>query len=217
MGSFDWNQAGEDSARRYANVDDGDVDEAAVGAWETFVGALGRGTLPAWQAAYSTFVLAVANRQRITAAPRVFVSHRHADRTFAEQIAWQASQAGKDYWLDLHDAMLQLADQTIPPQHPLYALIIAAIIEMALLAGPRQGPPGESPGKRQAGSIRPFSTHNTRPRLRASTSCWPIFSIRGRKSIVGSARDGVLRRGAISARPTRRRSSSTRRAWPRHV
>ena len=52
MGSFDWNQAGEDSARRYANVDDGDVDEAAVGAWETFVGALGRGTLKDFRAPF---------------------------------------------------------------------------------------------------------------------------------------------------------------------
>jgi TIR domain len=131
MGSFDCNQAGEDLAQRYANVDD--VDDAAVAAWRGFIHALEEGALPAWQRAYSAFVLAVTNRHHVPAAPRVFVSHRQMDGAVAEQIAWQAGQAGNDYWLDLHDANLQLVNQAIPPNDPRYALIIAAMIEMALL------------------------------------------------------------------------------------
>ncbi len=133
MGSFNGRQAGEDLAQRYANVEDGDVDPAAAEAWRQFIGELQRDQPSDGQAAYSAFVLRVTNLYRDEKLPRVFVSHRLPDGKFAEQIAWQASQAGKDYWLDLHDATLQLANRTIPPGHPHYALIIAAIIEMALL------------------------------------------------------------------------------------
>jgi TIR domain len=133
MGSFDGRQAGEDLAQRYANVEDNDVNPTAVGAWEQFIGDLQGGQPSDWRAAYSEFVLRVTNLHRGAKMPRVFVSHRQPDGKIAEQIAWQASQAGKDYWLDLHDAHLQWANQAIPQNHPLYGLIIAAIIEMALL------------------------------------------------------------------------------------
>jgi hypothetical protein len=133
MGSFVWNRAGEDLAQRYANVEEDDVDGAAVAAWQAFIRALGGDQPAAWRAAYSDFVLAVGNRHHVVGTPRVFVPHRQKDAAVAEQIAWQASEAAKDYWLDLHDANLQLANRTIPPSDPRCALIIAAIIEIALL------------------------------------------------------------------------------------
>jgi hypothetical protein len=131
MGSFDGREADGNLARRYAGLDD--VDDTAVAGWEAFIEGLGREMLRDWQAAFSTFMHVVADRHHTPKTPRAFVSHRQLDGPVAEQIAWQASQAGKDYWLDLHDANLQLANQTIPPSHPRHALIIAAIIEMALL------------------------------------------------------------------------------------
>jgi TIR domain len=133
VGSFDGRQAGEDLAQRYANVEENDVDQEAVGAWEQFIGDLQGGQPSDWRAAHSEFVLRVTNLHRAEANPRVFVSHRQNDGAIAEQIAWQASEAGKDYWLDMHDAHLQWANQAIPQTHPRYALIIAAIIEIALL------------------------------------------------------------------------------------
>jgi hypothetical protein len=134
MASFVWQRAGEDLSQRYANVDDNDVDGEAVAAWKRFVGTLERGEPPAWRAALSVFVLAVQPLQRVAAPARVFVSHRQKDGAIAEQIAWQATEAGKDYWLDLHDGNLQLASQTLQSSDPRYALIIAGIIEMALLS-----------------------------------------------------------------------------------
>ena len=133
MASFAWYLAGPDLFERFAGVPDNDADSAGMEAWDSFLRSLGAGELPAWRAAFSTFVQTVQPLQRPATQPRVFVSHRQIDAAFAEQIAWQATQAGKDYWLDLHDATLRVANQTISPSDPRYALIIAAIIEIALL------------------------------------------------------------------------------------
>jgi hypothetical protein len=71
---------------------------------------------------------------RTLSQPRVFVSHRMVDAAYAERIAWLASQkAGLEYWLDVHDPVLRLAGTALPSGHPVYAITIAAIIEMALL------------------------------------------------------------------------------------
>ena len=123
----------DDLRERYANVEDDYVDRDAVAAWVTFLNVLRQGEPPIWRAAFSAFVLSVQPLQRAAAQPRVFVSHRRNDGSIAEQIAWQASQAGKDYWLDLHDGTLRLANQTIAPNDPRYPMIVAGIIEMALL------------------------------------------------------------------------------------
>ena len=53
---------------------------------------------------------------------------------YAERIAWLASRkAGLEYWLDVHDPVLRLASAALPPGHPVYAITVAGIIEMALL------------------------------------------------------------------------------------
>ncbi len=72
--------------------------------------------------------------ERPLSQPRVFVSHRTADVPYAERIAWLASRkAGLEYWLDVHDPVLRLASAALPPGRPVYAITVAAIIEMALL------------------------------------------------------------------------------------
>ena len=54
--------------------------------------------------------------ERPLSQPRVFVSYRMADVTYAERIAWQASRkAGLGYWLDVHDPVLRLASAALPP------------------------------------------------------------------------------------------------------
>jgi hypothetical protein len=65
--------------------------------------------------------------------PMVFVSHQRADIKKAERIAYLACNQGIDYWLDIHDPLLTLANRTIAPHDLRYPVIIAAIIEMALL------------------------------------------------------------------------------------
>jgi hypothetical protein len=65
--------------------------------------------------------------------PTVFVSHQRADLVEAERIAFLACQQGVDYWLDIHDPLLRLANRTIPPHDLRYPIIIAAIIEIGLL------------------------------------------------------------------------------------
>ncbi|MCB1090050.1 MAG: toll/interleukin-1 receptor domain-containing protein, partial [Verrucomicrobiae bacterium] len=63
--------------------------------------------------------------------PRVFISHRQADRTVAENAARLATANGFNYWLDVHDP--NLAAWNLQPDTPQKSIAIAAIIEMALL------------------------------------------------------------------------------------
>lgn len=63
---------------------------------------------------------------------RVFVSHQQKDKDYAERIAYLAHKQGFEYWLDIHDPVLKLTNQTtlLPI---VQSILIAAIIEMALL------------------------------------------------------------------------------------
>jgi hypothetical protein len=63
----------------------------------------------------------------------VFVSHKQQDVAYAERIAYQATQNGLDYWLDVHDPNLVLVQQTLQPTDPRLPILIAAIIEIGLL------------------------------------------------------------------------------------
>jgi hypothetical protein len=73
--------------------------------------------------------------------PRVFVSHRQADKCCALRIAWLAWEEGFDYWLDIIDLAPALDKQieAIEQQqgYPITefqkSVLTAAIIEMALL------------------------------------------------------------------------------------
>jgi hypothetical protein len=63
---------------------------------------------------------------------RVFVSHQSRDVAPAERLAWLATQAGFEYWLDVHDPILTMASVSNLAA-PTKAFAIAAIIEMALV------------------------------------------------------------------------------------
>jgi len=78
------------------------------------------------------FLQAVDGLGRAPLACRVFVSHQCADIGYAERIAYLAHRQGFEYWLDVHDPVLQLANRArLPPV--VQSTVIAAIIEMALL------------------------------------------------------------------------------------
>jgi hypothetical protein len=62
----------------------------------------------------------------------LFISHRMNDADNALHIAWLATQAGYDYWLDIHDPTLIAASGSALPS-PAKDILIAAIIEIALL------------------------------------------------------------------------------------
>ena len=59
--------------------------------------------------------------------PRLFVSHRRADRECAMRVAWLADQAGFDVWIDVLDPDLANS-QSMSDE-----VAIATVIEMALL------------------------------------------------------------------------------------
>ena len=73
------------------------------------------------------------NLEQTLLCPRVFISHRQADIQPALRIAYLATKKKFDYWLDILDP--KIAATTLP--HPLtpyqQAVLIAAIVEMALL------------------------------------------------------------------------------------
>jgi hypothetical protein len=119
MASFTWNP-GADLRERYAGIDE----------WSLFLQGLGAED---YLAVFSQFVLrvqALPSRKQ----PRVFVSHRQADEKWGRRIVWLASRrAGLEYWLDVHDPLLRLAGNMLPPSDPRYHVVVAAIIEMALL------------------------------------------------------------------------------------
>lgn len=90
--------------------------------------------LDRFRAAFDGFLQSVQQIGTGPAACRVFVSHQRAsaDRAFAETIAYLATRAGFEYWLDVHDPLLTWANGlTLPPI--VQSILIAAIIEMALL------------------------------------------------------------------------------------
>jgi hypothetical protein len=63
--------------------------------------------------------------------PTVFVSHQRNDAVWADWVAWAATDAHFDYWLDIHDPKLVTANAlALPPQAK--SVLIAGIIEMAL-------------------------------------------------------------------------------------
>jgi hypothetical protein len=82
--------------------------------------------------AFDRFLQAVDSVARISTRPTVFVSHQRADACKAERIAWQATEVGFDYWLDIHDPLLSFANSASTAT-PIRAVLIAAIIEIGLL------------------------------------------------------------------------------------
>lgn len=82
--------------------------------------------------AFGDFVEAIEKDAASFPECRVFVSHQSRDVAYAERIAWLATQHGFEYWLDVHDPILTLANRADLPA-AIKGLTIAAIIEIALL------------------------------------------------------------------------------------
>jgi len=134
MTNFDWRRTPADLLRRY--------DETVTGykQWERLVIMLTEylrlgdsdEATRRFLELLDEFLQAVDRLARKSAPCRMFVSHQQADVAFAERIAYLASKEGFDYWLDVHDPLLKLANQTSLPV-VVRSVLIAAIIEMALL------------------------------------------------------------------------------------
>ena len=62
--------------------------------------------------------------------PTVFVSHQRQDWRWAEWVAWAATQAHFDYWLDVHDPTLTAVSGLAAA---VKSVLVAGIIEMALI------------------------------------------------------------------------------------
>jgi hypothetical protein len=120
----------QDLETRYEGAD---LEPASLAAWRQLMEQLFSFGGPA--VAFTDFLQTMqALPGRPPSQPRVFVSHRMDDVLYAERIAWLASRkAGLEYWLDVHDPVLRLASTALPSGHPIYAIAVAAIIEMALL------------------------------------------------------------------------------------
>jgi hypothetical protein len=63
----------------------------------------------------------------------VFVSRKQQDVAHAERIAYRATEAGFDHWLDVHDPTLVLVQYSLQPTDPRLPILIAATIEIGLL------------------------------------------------------------------------------------
>lgn len=74
----------------------------------------------------------VEKEKRRPSSPCVFISHQRADSNRGERIACLADHCGVDSWLDVYDPTLRAANQ-LTPSDPRRSILIAAIIEMALL------------------------------------------------------------------------------------
>jgi len=141
MASFTWKrpedlvrqtdrEAPQDLETRYADGED--LDPEGLAAWNRLLEGLAQPGNP--EVAFDAFMQATTELARHPTRKRIFISHRMGAAPWAERVAWLASQsAGLEYWLDVHDPVLRLAGVTLQPGTPLYAVTIAAIIEMALL------------------------------------------------------------------------------------
>jgi|GEM_PF-5509085 len=130
MASFDWTRASEYLDERYGR------DVVGIEEWHWLLMTL-RDHVRAEQpdpvlAAFDEFLRRLRDIETKPFACRVFVSHQQVDVPLAERIAWLAQRAGFEYWLDVHDPLLNLGTGSgLPPV--IQTVLIAAIIEMALL------------------------------------------------------------------------------------
>jgi hypothetical protein len=112
-------------------------------AWRVLVSQISRGEPDGYGEAFDSFLANLDRESRASPPlldmddqPRatccLFISHRQNDVNNALHIAWIATQAGYDYWLDIHDpTLIALAGGQIPS--PAKDILLAAIIEIALL------------------------------------------------------------------------------------
>jgi hypothetical protein len=123
-GGFIW-QPTEFAANRYSDLG---VEIRGVKQWEALVAGVENEN----EGAFQQFLDDTATLRATPGPPRLFISHQQKDATWADRIACLSTTHGLDYWLDVHDPMLTWANG-LPITGPAKALLIAGIIEMALL------------------------------------------------------------------------------------
>src|SRR5258706_3857574 len=130
MASFHWRQIPEDPLERYNN------EVLGRGAWQQLLRALFE-VLRAEEpdpllAAFDKFLGELRQIEKRPSVCRIFVSHQRGDVVLAERIAYLADQRGFEYWLDVHDPLLQYVSHSklLPV---VQSILIAAIIKLALL------------------------------------------------------------------------------------
>ena len=130
MASFDRTKVPENLPERY--------NERVIGyqAWRELISTLSRvldeESPQRFRIAFDQFFQELQQIEKLPDVCRVFVSHQRMDVSLAERIAYLADRAGFEYWLDVHDPLMRLANRTsLPPV--VKSIVIAAIVEMALL------------------------------------------------------------------------------------
>ncbi len=131
MSSFNWQTAqAQFPATRYAQLPQGDV--LGLAEWERFIY---RFPYPNPESAWP--YLHALHQAKLSAparkCPRVFVSHKQVDVAEAKRIAWLIQGQQIDYWLDVIDLPPALAALTASTPVFNTTLLIAALIEMALI------------------------------------------------------------------------------------
>jgi hypothetical protein len=131
MSSFDWQAVLTRSlGTRYPLQPQGDV--LGIAEWERFVYHF---PFPNPEAAWPW--LEALHRAKLAAparvCPRIFVSHKQADVDYAKRIAWLVQGEKIEYWLDAIDLPLALAPWIPAGAGFNSTLLIAALIEMALI------------------------------------------------------------------------------------
>ena len=134
MSSYDcYDQQGEYHAGGFPN------DAIGLDEWRGLLEELDRLQEPRDQDTYEDPLLALRllHREREQnlqlRCPRVFVSHRQCDKDEALRVAWLANAEKFDYWLDIVDPKIAAASLKRDLTAYQQAILLAAIIEMALL------------------------------------------------------------------------------------
>lgn len=98
--------------------------------WQNLVENVGADA-DAWRR-FDIFLEATNRLPPVHLPPRLFVSHQRRNVDFAERVANLACEEGFYYRLDVHDPTLAGVN-ALPAAHPLKSVLLAAVIEMALL------------------------------------------------------------------------------------
>jgi hypothetical protein len=114
-------------------------DAEGVDQWTVFVESVqelaGRPQTFEWQAEVHSRLAMLVQQLRSKPAPShptLFVSHQRRDAHWAEWVAWAATEAHFDHWLDIYDPTLTTVNALV--LSPLLkSVLVASIIEMALL------------------------------------------------------------------------------------
>jgi hypothetical protein len=138
---FDWRQfepalARRDHWPRFATTDLEDryaEDTIGHSAWREVVARVfAATTMAALPEVLGGFYRETASLRTRPLQPCVFISHQRADTHRGERVACLLDHCGLNGWLDVHDPTLIAANQ-LPQNDPRRSVLIAAIIEIALL------------------------------------------------------------------------------------